>query len=75
MATVSGSLHDLSPVERQQRGEKLKTDGIVIRTYDLWKTYIMGDQEIHAVSGVDIQIKRGEYVGTSWVRPARGSPP
>jgi putative ABC transport system ATP-binding protein len=44
------------------RGEQLKRDGIVIRTFDLWKTYIMGDQEINAVSGVDIEIKRGEYV-------------
>ena len=48
--------------ELLQRGEQLKRDGIVIRTYDLWKTYVMGDQEIHAVSGVDIEIKRGEYV-------------
>ena len=45
-----------------QRGEQLKRDGIVIRTYDLWKTYVMGDQEIHAVSGVDVEIHRGEYV-------------
>jgi len=45
-----------------QRGEQLKRDGIVIRTYDLWKTYVMGDTQIHAVSGVDIEIKRGEYV-------------
>ena len=45
-----------------QRGEQLKRDGIVIRTYNLWKTYVMGDQEINAVSGVDIEIKRGEYV-------------
>jgi len=45
-----------------QRGEELRRTGIVIRTYDLWKTYVMGDQEIHAVSGVDIEIKRGEYV-------------
>src|SRR5450432_261702 len=48
--------------ELVERGEQLKRDGIVIRTYDLWKTYVMGDQEIHAVSGVDIEIKRGEYV-------------
>jgi putative ABC transport system ATP-binding protein len=48
--------------ELLQRGEQLKRDGIVIRTYNLWKTYVMGDQEIHAVSGVDIEIKRGEYV-------------
>jgi putative ABC transport system ATP-binding protein len=45
-----------------ERGEQLKREGIVIRTYDLWKTYVMGDQEIHAVSGVDIEIRRGEYV-------------
>ena len=51
-------------VQKEQiaQGEQLKRDGIVIRTYDLWKTYVMGDQEIHAVSGVDIEIKRGEYV-------------
>lgn len=44
------------------RGEQLKRDGIVIRTYDLWKTYQMGDQTINAVSGCDIEIRVGEYV-------------
>jgi putative ABC transport system ATP-binding protein len=48
--------------EMTERGEQLRQDGIVIQTYDLWKTYLMGDQEIHAVSGVDVTIKRGEYV-------------
>jgi putative ABC transport system ATP-binding protein len=48
--------------EAVNRGEQLKRDGIVIRTYDLWKPYVMGDQDINAVSGVDIEIKRGEYV-------------
>jgi|HubBroStandDraft_1064217.scaffolds.fasta_scaffold12630_2 putative ABC transport system ATP-binding protein len=52
----------LSEQERKERGEKLRQDGVIIRTYDLWKTYVMGDQEIHAVSGVDIEIRRGEYV-------------
>ncbi|MBX9604086.1 MAG: ABC transporter ATP-binding protein [Bryobacteraceae bacterium] len=52
-----------SPVlDKRQRGEQLKRDGIVIRTYDLKKTYIMGDQEINAVAGVDVEIKKGEYV-------------
>lgn len=45
-----------------QRGEELKRQGVVIQTYDLWKTYVMGDQVINAVSGVDITIRRGEYV-------------
>jgi putative ABC transport system ATP-binding protein len=48
--------------ELVNRGASLKRDGIVIRTYDLWKTYMMGGQEIHAVSGMDIEIRRGEYV-------------
>ncbi len=46
----------------EERGAQLKQQNIVIRTYDLWKTYEMGDQTINAVSGVDIEIRRGEYV-------------
>src|SRR4051812_20008465 len=49
-------------VSLEERGAQLKRDNVVIKTYDLWKTYIMGDQEINAVSGVDIEIRRGEYV-------------
>ncbi len=46
----------------QDRGEELRHKGVVIQTYDLWKSYVMGDQEIHAVSGVDLGIAKGEYV-------------
>ncbi len=34
----------------------------LIETRDLWKTYVMGDEEIHALRGVSIVIERGEYV-------------
>src|SRR3954466_3579646 len=34
----------------------------LIETVDLWKTYIMGAEEIHPLRGVSIQIERGEYV-------------
>jgi putative ABC transport system ATP-binding protein len=34
----------------------------LIETRDLWKTYVMGEEEIHALSGVSVQIERGEYV-------------
>jgi putative ABC transport system ATP-binding protein len=34
----------------------------LIETVDLWKTYVMGSEEIHALRGVSIQIERGEYV-------------
>lgn len=35
---------------------------VMIRTSDLWKTYVMGDEEIHALRGVTFEIRRGEYV-------------
>ncbi len=34
----------------------------LIETRDLWKTYQMGSEEIHALRGVSIQIEKGEYV-------------
>jgi putative ABC transport system ATP-binding protein len=34
----------------------------LIETVDLWKTYIMGTEEIHALRGVSISIEPGEYV-------------
>jgi putative ABC transport system ATP-binding protein len=61
MATLEAG-QDLNPSQREELGRDLQREGVVIRTFDLWKTYIMGDQEIHAVSGVDILIQRGEYV-------------
>jgi len=36
--------------------------GEVIVTNNLWKTYEMGDQEVHALRGVDIRIRHNEYV-------------
>ncbi len=34
----------------------------LIETHDLWKTYLMGEEEIHALRGVSISIESGEYV-------------
>src|SRR5579871_3789018 len=34
----------------------------LIETVDLWKTCVMGTEEIHALRGVSLQIERGEYV-------------
>src|ERR1041385_6601115 len=34
----------------------------VIRTEDLWKTYQMGAEEVHALRGVTFDVPRGEYL-------------
>jgi putative ABC transport system ATP-binding protein len=36
--------------------------GPVIHTEDLWRTYQMGSEEIHALRGVSFEIQPGEYV-------------
>ena len=37
-------------------------DGILIRTEDLWKTYEMGENQVHALSGISFDVPRGEYI-------------
>ena len=32
---------------------------VVIRLDDVHKTYVMGDQQVHALAGVDLSIYRG----------------
>lgn len=49
-------------LDKLEQGQQLQREGIIIRTWDLMKTYEMGDQTIHAVSGIDIEIKKSEYV-------------
>jgi putative ABC transport system ATP-binding protein len=42
--------------------EDLVSAGVVIKTEDLTKVYEMGAEQVHALSGVDLQIRKGEYV-------------
>ncbi len=53
---------ETADLQKVERGEQLRRDGIVIRTWDLRKTYSMGGEEIHAVAGIDLEIRKGEYV-------------
>src|SRR5262245_43792901 len=36
--------------------------GMVISTEELWKTYQMGAEEVHALRGVSFEVQHGEYV-------------
>ncbi len=54
-----------SPVDEvaaQTYREDFVSAGIVIKTEDLWKTYEMGTEHLHALRGVNIEIHKGEYV-------------
>jgi putative ABC transport system ATP-binding protein len=42
--------------------QDLIDQGLNIKTEELTKVYQMGSEEVHALRGVDIEIRRGEYV-------------
>jgi putative ABC transport system ATP-binding protein len=37
-------------------------DSYMISTEDLWKTYDMGSEQVHALRGINLRIQRNEYV-------------
>ncbi|MDE2784001.1 MAG: ABC transporter ATP-binding protein [Gemmatimonadota bacterium] len=47
---------------RGQNGSNSETNGVVIHTEDLRKYYILGAETVRAVRGVDLEVKRGEFV-------------
>jgi putative ABC transport system ATP-binding protein len=42
--------------------QDLISSGVVIKTQELAKVYEMGSEQVHALRGVDLEIRKGEYV-------------
>ena len=59
MTTVAGDVGAGSVAGRNGGG---RDRGDVIVCDDLWKTYSMGGQEVHALRGISLRIKHNEYV-------------
>ena len=52
----------VATIETESYRDDLVSTGVVIRTAELAKTYQMGTEEVHALRGVNLEIKKGEYV-------------
>jgi len=52
----------VATMETASYREDLVSTGVVIKTTDLAKMYQMGAEEVHALRGVDVEIRKGEYV-------------
>src|SRR5271157_4445565 len=42
--------------------QDLVAQGVAILAEELWKTYEMGGEKLHALRGIDLTIRKGEYV-------------
>ncbi len=55
-----------APIEaRLDHGDLLAHDGVpaaLIAMRDIWRTYQMGEEELHALRGVSFDVQRGEYL-------------
>ena len=49
-------------VENESYREDLVSNGLVIKTNELAKVYEMGSEQVHALRGIDVEIRKGEYV-------------
>jgi putative ABC transport system ATP-binding protein len=52
----------VASVELEAYREDLVSSGLVIKTGELAKVYEMGSEQVHALRGVDLEIRKGEYV-------------
>src|SRR6476469_10023724 len=55
-AQQTNSLHVAEPPEQFNR------DQVVIRVDDIHKIYQLGETQVHALRGVNLEIRRGEFV-------------
>ncbi len=62
MAATTAPLNETLPGQRVGKNADGPHAGDVIVTDNIWKTYEMGDQQVHALRGVDIRIRHNEYV-------------
>jgi putative ABC transport system ATP-binding protein len=66
-ADLSEVMAQVGRIETKRRGEIVKDDSVtthefIVRTKGLTKEYRMGDQVVHALRGVDLDIRRSEYL-------------
>ena len=46
-----------------QHGEQVRRDPtVLIAMHDIWKTYQMGTEQVHALHGVSFEVHKGEYI-------------
>lgn len=60
ISTISGKAGGSS---KQSRSEKRSNgDDVIIELRDVWKTYIMGEIKVHALRGLNLKVKKGEFL-------------
>lgn len=50
-------------ISGQKKSDKrANEEGIIIELKDVWKTYVMGEVKVHALRGLNLRVKKGEFL-------------
>lgn len=56
------SAQQINPTKDPAASDNLERDGVVLQVEDIHKTYQLGETQVHALRGVSLTIRRGEFV-------------
>jgi putative ABC transport system ATP-binding protein len=59
---MSNATLEISPVELLVHDDSIRNPAAMISMQDIWKTYQMGTEKVHALHGVSFNVMRGEYI-------------
>lgn len=47
---------------KKEKKDNKKDNDIIIELNDVWKTYVMGENKVHALRGLNLKVKKGEFL-------------
>ena len=55
-------IHSTKPTTQPPEQKTGKRSDALIQLNNVWRTYRMGDNEVHALQGMNLVVKQGEFV-------------
>jgi putative ABC transport system ATP-binding protein len=52
----------MASVKKPERMRRALGGKVVIELRNVWRTYVMGDAEVHALRGINLKVRQGEFV-------------
>jgi putative ABC transport system ATP-binding protein len=52
----------ISGTSKSQKKARANEDDVIIELKDIWKTYVMGEVKVHALRGLNLKVRKGEFL-------------
>ncbi len=62
MNLAVAEIEEIKQTVKTSTNGKAKTGTSLISMHDIWKTYQMGSEQVHALRGVSFEVQKGEYL-------------